>query len=71
VLVGLHRSAATRAAIADGIEAAQHGILEIGVTDMAPVALGAEDLYGLVLGDPMRAAGVVVGHKAGKGLAND
>ena len=41
VALGLHRAAAARAAVADGVEAAEHRVLEERVVDVAALVLGA------------------------------
>lgn len=71
VLVGLHGTAAARAAIADGVEPAQHRIFEKGMTDVAALLLCAENLHCFALTDPTGASRVVFNHKAGKGLTDD
>ena len=51
VAVGIHRPAAAGATIADGIESAQHGILEESVVDVASFLFSAQDLGSFRLAD--------------------
>jgi hypothetical protein len=46
--VGLHRATAARAAVADGVEAPEHGIFEKGVVHMSALVFGFQDFDGLV-----------------------
>ena len=67
----LHRRAAAGAAVADGVKAPQHGLLEEGVVHVAARVLGLEDGHRLRAGDGARALRVVLEDEAGEGLADD
>ncbi len=69
--LGLHGPAAAGAAVADGVEPAEHGLLEEGVVHVAPGVLLLEDAHGLFLGDGPGAAGIVLQDERGEGLAHD
>lgn len=69
--MGLHRAAAAGAAIADGVEAVEHRVLEEGVVYVTALILGAQDLYCLGRRDPAGAARMVFGDEAGEWLADD
>ena len=45
MLVGLQRPAAALAAVADGVKAPEHGVLEEGVMNMTALVLGPENFY--------------------------
>ncbi len=68
---GLHRPAAAGAAIADGVEAAQHRILEESVVHVAAFVLGAQDLHRLFRRDPAGTVRVVLGDETGERLADN
>jgi hypothetical protein len=67
--MGLHGSAAASAAVADGIEALQHSVLEEGMMDVTALVLGAENLHRLIRRNPARALGVMLGDEAGERFA--
>ena len=71
VAVGLHRAAAARAAVADGVEPAEHRVLEEGVVHVAALVLGLR--ISTASSDVIRrdAVGVVVADEAGKRFADD
>jgi hypothetical protein len=69
--VRLHSSAAACTAVADGVEAAQHGILEKGVVDVAALVLSAQDVHSLAGRNPSGTTAVVLDNEAGKRLPND
>ena len=71
VAMGLHRPAAAGAAIADGVEAPQHGILEKSVMHVPPLMLRFEDCRRLFLGDAPGPFGMMLDHKSGKGFADN
>ena len=71
VAMGVHGSAAACAAVAYGIETAEHDILEESVVYMAPVMLGLEDVQGLRPADPAGLVRVVFGNESGKRFADD
>jgi hypothetical protein len=67
----LHGSATAGAAVANGVEPAQHRIFEKGVVHVAAFVLGLQNVYCFSLADPSGSPRVVLGDKAGKRLAND
>ena len=69
--VRLNRPTAAGAAVADGVEPAEHRVLEKRVVDVAAVVLGCQDLNRLIRTDPARPVGLVLADKAGKRLADD
>ena len=71
VSIGIHRPTATLAAIADGIEAIQHGVLKKSVMNMAALMLFLQNFHSFFRRDPAGTARVVLDDKTGKGLAND
>jgi len=71
VIPGLHRPTAAGAAITDGVEAAQHGVLEESVVHVAPFVLGAQDLHRFCWRDPAGTTRVMLGHETGERLADD
>ena len=71
VTIGIHRPAATLAAVADGIEAIQHGVFEKSVMHMTALMLFVQDFHSFFLSDPAGAVRVVLDDKTGKRLAND
>lgn len=71
VLVGMQRPAAAFAAVADGIEAVEHGIFEEGVVDVAAGIFGAQDVDRFLGSDPAGALGMVFFDEAGERVADD
>jgi hypothetical protein len=69
--VGIHGPAAAGAAVADGVEAPQHGVFEEGVVDMAPAMFLFQDRRRFFGGNPAAAARMVIRHEGGKGLSHD
>ena len=71
MLVSMQRSTAAFTAVADGIEAPQHGIFEKGMVDVTALVFGTQDIDGFCWGDPPRATRMMLLHEAGKWIAND
>jgi hypothetical protein len=71
IAVGLHRAAAAGTAVADGIEATQHGVFEEGVMDVPTLVFGFQDLNRLIRIDPARALRVVFDYESCKRFADD
>jgi hypothetical protein len=71
VSLGLHGPAAAGAAIAYGVETAQHGLLEKGMVYVSAFVLGPEYIQGLLVSNPFGPAGMVLDNKIGKRLAYD
>jgi hypothetical protein len=71
VLMRLNRAATARAAIADGVESIEGGILEECMVDMAPCVFGPEDLHRLSLRDTARASRMVLEREAGEWFTDD
>ncbi len=71
IALGLHGTAATLAAIADGIKAVEHGVLEEGMMDVAALVLRLQDGDRFIPGDPARALRLVLADEAGKRVADD
>jgi hypothetical protein len=69
--MSLHRSAAARAAVTDGVKTPQHRVLEKGVVHMTAPVLSLQDLYGLLGRDPTGTSGVMLADKTGERLTDD
>ncbi len=69
--MGIDGSAAAGAAVADGIEAVQHGILEKSMMHVAALFFSLHDGYSLLLGDPPGFVWMMFDNEAGKRLADD
>ena len=69
--MGIHGPAAAGAAVADGVEAPQHGVFEEGMVDMAPAMFRLEDRRRLFGGNPAAAAGMMIRYEGGEGLSHD
>ena len=69
--MGLHGAAAARAAIADGVEASQHGVLEESMVHVAAFVLGAQDIHCLILRYPVRSIRMMIDNKAGERLTHN
>ena len=67
----LHRTAAAGAAVADGVEAVEHGVLEKGVVNVTACVLRLQDFRRLSLADPACRLRVVLADHAGKRLTHD
>jgi len=65
------RGAAARTAVADGVEPAEHRVLEERVVDVAAIVLGGQDRDRLVRTDPARPVGLVLADEAGKRFTDD
>jgi hypothetical protein len=64
----MKRGTAACAAVANGVEAPQHGILKKGMVDVPALIFLFEDLLGLPGRNPARAFGLVFNDKTGEGL---
>jgi len=71
VALSLHGPAAAGTAVADGVEATQHGVFEKGMVHVAALLLGLEDVHGLLLGDAPGPCGMVLGDKPRKRFSHD
>ena len=69
--MGLDGAAATAAAVADGIKAIQHCVLEEGMMHMTACMLCLQNVDAFLGRDPPGAERVVFNDKAGKGLADN
>jgi len=67
----LHRAAAARTAVADRVEAVEHGVFEERVVYVPSGVLCLQDRLRLGRRDPPGAAGVVLDDEPGEGLAYD
>lgn len=69
--MGIDGTAAAGAAVADGVEAVQHGIFEKGVMHVAAFFFSLHDGDCLLLADPPGLVRMMLHNKTGKGFAYD
>ncbi len=68
---GLEGAAATGAAVADRIKAAEHGLLEKGMVHISALPAGGEHGEGFLRRNPTAAPRVMIGDERGERLADD
>ena len=68
--MGLHRSAAAFAAVADGVESASRSILKPGTVHMPPLVFGFDNSYGLFLADFAGIICLVLKYETSKRFSN-
>jgi hypothetical protein len=67
----LHRTTAAGTAVADGVKAAQHRILEKGMVHVTAIILRLQDRYGLFRRDPAGATRVMFADETGERFADN